>query len=161
MNTAGRPRAQRRETRQLRLPVIAAIPPVAAVLVWLIVASMDHPPREVTTTDVIERDVRQLTPGEFAERVAAGDLTLNVDADPAQEIEGTDGAVPFDEIGAWPWLPERLSTPILVYSENGRVSGTAARGLRAWGYTKVAHLEGGTKAWVQSGRGLVRVPAGS
>lgn len=44
----------------------------------------------------------------------------------------------------------------ILYCASGGRSALAADALRQLGYTNVAHLDGGLKAWTASGRGVVR-----
>lgn len=46
--------------------------------------------------------------------------------------------------------------PVLVYCDNGFASATAARALRAQGFTKVVTLKGGLQSWRQENLPLVK-----
>lgn len=54
-------------------------------------------------------------------------------------------------------LPSDPATPMLLYCETGGMSSKAAADLVAAGYTDVAYLEGGLRAWVEEGRRVVPV----
>ena len=45
---------------------------------------------------------------------------------------------------------------VILYCASGGRSALAANTLRRMGYTRVAHLEGGIKAWIEDGRPIER-----
>jgi rhodanese-related sulfurtransferase len=47
---------------------------------------------------------------------------------------------------------------VIVHSESGNRSALAAQALKRLGYRRVAHLEGGLKAWLAAGYAIVRDP---
>jgi rhodanese-related sulfurtransferase len=98
---------------------------------------------ESSTTEAFAR----LDPAAFAERMKEG------------EIEQTDAFIPYDKIRADSRLPKDKNTEILLYCRSGNMSEEAGAVLHEDGYTKVAHLEGGMKAWEAAGHKLVNNPA--
>ena len=107
--------------------------------------------------------VENLTPEQVAQEIEGGD-TMLVDLREPQERETT-GVIPgatsaprgMLEFYADPSLPyhkdgfERDRRIILHCASGGR-SALAAKTLQEMGYTNVAHLDGGIKAWQESGR---------
>ena len=106
--------------------------------------------------------VENLTPEQVAEEIEGGDAML-VDLREPEEREAT-GVIPgatsaprgMLEFYADPSLPyhkegfERDRRIILHCASGGR-SALAAKTLQEMGYTNVAHLDGGMKAWQGSG----------
>jgi rhodanese-related sulfurtransferase len=102
----------------------------------------------------------RLDPAAFAERMKDGQAKLiNVHIPYEGELENTDAFIPFDKIAGAPGLPEDKSTPILLYCRTGRMSQEAGTVLHEEGFTNIAHLEGGMKAWEAAGKPLIQNPA--
>jgi rhodanese-related sulfurtransferase len=84
------------------------------------------------------------------------DFTLiNVHIPYQGEIPGTDLLIPFNNIDQHESdLPNPKDTKIVVYCMAGPMGYVAAEKLVEMGYSKVIHLEGGMRAWRNSGRPL-------
>ena len=90
----------------------------------------------------------RLDPASFAQRMKDSDAKLiKVHIPYDGELEDTDAFIPFDKIVGDASLPEDKSTPILLYCRTGRMSEEAGAALHEEGFTNIAHLEGGMKAW--------------
>lgn len=112
--------------------------------------------QESSTTEAFVR----LDPAAFAERMKNSEAAvINVHIPYEGEIENTDAFIAYDKIAGDPSLPKDKNTEILLYCRTGRMSEEAGAVLNEEGYTKVAHLEGGMKAWEAAGRTLVHNPA--
>ena len=102
----------------------------------------------------------RLEPAAFADRMQNDDaVVINVHIPYEGELEQTDAFIPYDKIMADDRLPKDKSQEILLYCRSGRMSEEAGAELNKAGYTKVAHLEGGMKAWEAAGRQLIQNPA--
>ena len=111
---------------------------------------------EASTTEAFVR----LEPAAFAERMNNAEAAvINVHIPYEGEIENTDAFIAYDKIVGDSSLPKDKNTEILLYCRTGRMSEDAGAVLNEEGYTKVAHLEGGMKAWEAAGRKLVHNPA--
>jgi rhodanese-related sulfurtransferase len=94
-------------------------------------------------------------PDEFARRVEDPQVvTINVHVPNEGNIAGTDLEIPFDQVATSTELPTDLSTPIAVYCRSGNMSASAVRALEAKGYSSIAELDGGSDAWLRTGRTL-------
>lgn len=92
-----------------------------------------------------------------------GALVLDVRSDQDYEAGHIIDArhVPAGEIAARAETFKRYKEkPVLVYCENGFVSNTAAKALRAAGFAKVATLGGGLNAWRRENLPLVKQEKG-
>ncbi len=100
---------------------------------------------------------RLLGPDAFAEAVASGErFVVNVHTPDEGSIEGTDAAIPFDELRARAGeLPGETTTPLAIYCRSGAMSEDASRTLASLGYTDVVDLRDGMKGWTASGRDLL------
>ncbi|SDU14318.1 rhodanese-like domain-containing protein [Jiangella alkaliphila] len=107
--------------------------------------------------------IRNLTTDEVADRLAAGGVTL-VDLREQDEV-GRDGVIPgavhaprgmleFYADPASPYHRAEFSPgdQTILYCASGGRSALATRALLGLGYTDVAHLDGGLKAWTAEGR---------
>jgi rhodanese-related sulfurtransferase len=102
----------------------------------------------------------RLDPAAFADRMKSSDaVVVNVHIPYEGELEQTDAFIPYDKIVGDARLPKDKDTEILLYCRSGRMSEEAGDALHAEGYTKLAHLEGGMKAWESAGRPLIQNPA--
>ena len=101
----------------------------------------------------------RLDPAAFEERMKnEAAMVINVHVPYEGELDGTDAFIPYDKIKDDPRLPEDKATEILLYCRTGRMSEEAGTDLHEEGYTNIAHLEGGMKAWEASGRKLTYNP---
>lgn len=106
--------------------------------------------------------IENLTPDQVQAELAAGNVTL-VDVRDAAELAGgtipgaihvsrgmlefqADPSSPFHKAGLDP------GRRIILHCASGGRSALAARTLRELGYTNVAHLDGGFKAWQAAGK---------
>jgi rhodanese-related sulfurtransferase len=95
----------------------------------------------------------RLDPAAFEQRMQNEQaVVINVHVPYEGELAGTDYFIPYDQIRDDPRLPEDKGTELLLYCRSGRMSGDAGVDLAEEGYTNIAHLEGGMKAWEASGR---------
>jgi rhodanese-related sulfurtransferase len=98
-------------------------------------------------------------PAAFEERMKNEQaMVINVHVPYEGELAETDAFIPYDRIKDDPRLPEDKGTELLLYCRTGRMSEEAAVDLHEEGYTNIAHLEGGMKAWEASGRQVVYNP---
>ena len=101
----------------------------------------------------------RLDPAAFEERMKNEPaMVINVHVPYEGELSGTDAFIPYDKIRDDPRLPEDKATELLLYCRTGRMSEEAAVDLHEEGYTNIAHLEGGMKAWEASGRQVIYNP---
>ena len=101
----------------------------------------------------------RLDPAAFEERMKNDKaMVINVHVPYEGELAGTDAFIPYDRIKDDPQLPEDKGTELLLYCQSGRRSEEAAVDLHEEGYTNIAHLEGGMKAWEASGRQVIYNP---
>jgi len=102
----------------------------------------------------------RLDPAAFAARVGdKGAVLIDVHVPYEGELPRTDAFIPFDHIVGDARLPKDKHTEVLLYCRTGRMSEIAANALHAAGYTRLAHLEGGMRAWEASGHPLLQNPA--
>jgi rhodanese-related sulfurtransferase len=101
----------------------------------------------------------RLDPAAFEERMKNEPaMVINVHVPYEGELAGTDAFIPYDKIRDDPRLPEDKGTELLLYCRSGRMSEEASVDLHEEGYTNIAHLEGGMKAWEASGRQVIFNP---
>ena len=101
----------------------------------------------------------RLDPAAFEERMKNEQaMVINVHIPYEGELAGTDAFIPYDKIKGDSRLPKDKGTELLLYCRTGRMSEEAAVDLNEEGYTNIAHLEGGMKAWEGSGRPVVYNP---
>jgi phage shock protein E len=101
----------------------------------------------------------RLDPPTFEQRMKNDKaMVINVHTPYEGELDGTDAFIPYDKIKGDPRLPADKATEILLYCRSGRMSEEAAGDLAEEGYTNLAHLEGGMKAWEASGRHVTYNP---
>lgn len=125
-------------------------------------------------TDSVQRlvaeaksQIRNLTADEVAARIEAGGVTL-VDVREPEEVQ-RDGAIAgaiqaprgmleFYADPASPYYRDEFdqSAPTIVYCASGGRSALATQALQALGYTDVAHLDGGIKAWTAADQPVTR-----
>lgn len=112
--------------------------------------------------------VVNLTPAQVAEAIASGDLLLVDLREPAERVQN--GALPHAvhaprgmlEFYADPASPYHRpefdpARRTILYCASGGRSALAADTLQQMGYANVAHLDGGVKAWQESGRPIVTI----
>ncbi len=69
-----------------------------------------------------------------------------------RHIKGTDLFIPYNDVEKYQnRLPEDKTTPIYIYCEGGPMGNAAARSLYELGYHNLTNLEGGARAWKESG----------
>lgn len=69
-----------------------------------------------------------------------------------KHIKGTDLFIPFNDIEKYQAkLPADKNIPIYLYCEGGPMGNAAARTLHEMGYQNLINLDGGARAWQQSG----------
>lgn len=101
----------------------------------------------------------RLDPAAFAAKMRDKDaVVINVHIPYEGELENTDAFIPYDKILGDKRLPKEKDREILLYCRSGRMSEEAANALHNEGYTHLAHLEGGMRAWEAAGRKLVNNP---
>ena len=102
---------------------------------------------------------KRLDPAAFEERMKNEQaMVINVHIPYEGELEGTDAFIPYNQIKGDSRLPKDKGTELLLYCMSGNMSEEAAVDLLEEGYTNIAHLEGGMKAWEASGRKVVYNP---
>ena len=102
----------------------------------------------------------RLDPATFAQRMGdPGAMLINVHVPYEGELPHTDAFLPYDHIVGASQLPANKNTELLLYCRTGRMSEIAANALHSAGYTRLAHLEGGMRAWESSGHQLLQNPA--
>jgi rhodanese-related sulfurtransferase len=101
----------------------------------------------------------RLDPAQFAARAGdSGAVLINVHVPYEGELDHTAAFIPYDHIVGDARLPADKSTEILLYCRSGRMSEIAGDALHAAGYTRLAHLEGGMRAWEAAGHPLLQNP---
>ena len=137
----------------------------AVVFLGLLAGCSSSAGEKTSTADAKEQASTQeafarLDPAAFAERMKDSETKLiNVHIPYEGELEDTDAFIPYDKIVGDSSLPEDKGTPILLYCRTGRMSQEAGAALHEEGFTNIAHLEGGMKAWEAAGKPLIQNPA--
>ena len=135
------------------------VQPVVALAV-LFVALMAGCSSSGEKTEKASGPFARLDPAAFAERMNAADAeVINVHIPYEGELDQTDAFIRYDKILDDANLPKDKNAEILLYCRSGRMSEEAGAVLNEHGYTNVAHLEGGMKAWEAAGRKLIQNPA--
>jgi len=111
-------------------------------------------PRFKKVTDEAKRNISEISVGDAAKRQADGALLVDVrEADEFAKGHAK-GAVGLSkgvlELKIEAMAPDD-STPILCYCGGGSRSALAAESLKRMGYTDVASVVGGFKAWQEAG----------
>lgn len=115
---------------------------------------------EAATPAQTQEAYARLDPDAFADRMQDEDaVVINVHIPYEGELEQTDEFIPYDKIQGDSRLPKDMNSEILLYCRSGRMSEEAGTVLHNAGYTNIAHLEGGMKAWESAGRQLIHDPA--
>ncbi len=97
------------------------------------------------------------------QKEAQGLFVLNVHTPYEGELEKTDAFIEdWEHIAAHiDQLPSDKKQPLLVYCRSGRMSTSAVEQLKALGYANIYHLEGGMRAYEESGQsGLLNYTGG-
>jgi rhodanese-related sulfurtransferase len=106
--------------------------------------------------------IENLSPASVAKEVAAGDALLVDIREPDERAQNgvIDGSVPAPrgmiEFYADPTTPYhrpefQFQRRIILHCASGGRSALATEALASLGYTRVAHLDGGLKAWKEQG----------
>lgn len=105
--------------------------------------------------------VENLSPDEVAKELEAGAVLVDV-REPQERVKASipgsvsapRGMLEFYADPSLPYHMEELNPDqrVILHCASGGRSALAADTLRQMGYTKVAHLDGGIKAWQESGR---------
>jgi len=115
----------------------------------------EPPATAATTSEAFAR----LDPAAFADRMQdKGAVLINVHVPYEGELENTDAFIPYDRIVGDSHLPKDKNTEVLLYCRSGRMSEMAATALHGAGFTRLAHLEGGMRAWEAAGRTIIHNP---
>jgi rhodanese-related sulfurtransferase len=123
-------------------------------------ATAEGKEQQTTATAPATQAFARLEPSAFADRMKESDAVLiNVHIPYEGELEQTDAFIPYDKIVGDARLPKDKNSEVLLYCRSGRMSEEAGAALHTQGYTNVAHLEGGMKAWESAGRTLIQNPA--
>lgn len=99
---------------------------------------------------------KNISADQFVKMVDQKDFTLiNVHIPYEGEIARTDFLIPFNKIEHYKnLLPEDKDAKMVVYCLMGPMGHFASEKLAGMGYTQVIHLEGGMRAWQNSGKKL-------
>jgi rhodanese-related sulfurtransferase len=119
-------------------------------------------PSSANTKDALAgaQPFARLDPAAFAARMEDRDAVLiNVHVPYEGELEDTHAFIPFHHIVGDARLPADKHAEVLLYCRSGRMSEIAGNALHAAGYTNLAHLEGGMRAWEAAGGRLLHNPA--
>ena len=134
---------------------------VLLVAVVLALVALSSSPSGVSGQTVVQGrggTWTNVTADRLAQMLDNKDFTLvNVKTPYIGEIEGTDLAIPYDQLSARAAeLPTSRAAKVLVYCRSGAESAQAAQTLLDLGYTNVWNLDGGMNAWTSSGRTLIQ-----
>jgi phage shock protein E len=98
--------------------------------------------------------IREISPADASKEQAGGAILIDVRESEEFAKGHASGAVPLSrgilELRIEETVPD-LSTPILCYCGGGSRSALAAESLQKMGYTNVASVTGGFKAWKDQG----------
>ena len=117
---------------------------------------MSHSPRFVALVDAARAEITETDAATVQHRIADGDAFQLVDVREKDEWERghLSGAVHLArgvlERDAEEALPD-LDAPIVLYCGGGYRSALAAQSLQQMGYTNVASMDGGWRAWTDAG----------
>jgi rhodanese-related sulfurtransferase len=109
-----------------------------------------------------KQQIENLTPLQVSEELAKGDALLvdiregdelNVNGKIANSLHASRGMLEFYADPAMPYYkPELVADKrIILHCASGGRSALAAVTLKEMGYSKVAHMDGGIKAWKEAG----------
>jgi phage shock protein E len=115
---------------------------------------MNHPTRFANLTADAKSRIREVTPMQAKEEQAQGALLIDVRESEETAQGRAQGAVPLSkgiiELRIEELVPD-TATPIICYCGGGSRSALAADNLQKMGYTNVASMSGGLKAWRNEG----------
>lgn len=125
---------------------------------------------KVTATELVKEaklKIENLSPDQVKEELSGGDVSLidlreseelNLDGKIAGSVNVPRGLLEFSADPSSPkYKPEfNKDKRIILYCASGSRSALATATLKQMGYENTAHLDGGMKAWVDSGKQVVR-----
>jgi rhodanese-related sulfurtransferase len=111
---------------------------------------------------VAKAGLENLTPADVAEELTRQDVLLVDVREPAETADGVisnallapRGMLEFYADPATPYYNDAFQPDrrVILYCAAGSRSALAARSLQDLGYSNVAHLDGGFRAWVEAGQ---------
>jgi rhodanese-related sulfurtransferase len=111
-------------------------------------------PRFKKLVDDVKTHIKQISPTEAAAEQAAGAVLIDVREDSDFAKQHAKGATHLSK-GIVEWKIEEtipdISKPIVCYCGGGSRSALVADNLQKMGYTNVASMAGGFKAWQEAG----------
>jgi rhodanese-related sulfurtransferase len=115
---------------------------------------MPHGPRFQKLTAEAKAHINEVTPEQASEQHESGTMLIDVREADEFATEHAAGAVHISK-GALEMKIEQqapdAATPIILYCGGGNRSALAAENLQRMGYTHVASMSGGFKAWKDKG----------
>ena len=111
---------------------------------------MPHGPRFQKLADEAKAKIREVTPAEARQQQQAGVLLMDVRETEEWKQERAVGAVHLSKGILEVKIEEKVpdpKAPIILYCGGGNRSALAAENLQRMGYTNVASMSGGFKAW--------------
>ena len=117
---------------------------------------MTHSPRFLALVDAARADITETDAEAVRQRLADGEAFTLVDVREAAEwdrghlpgaVHVSRGVLERDAEAAFP----DLDTPLVLYCGGGYRSALAAQSLGQMGYTAVASMDGGWRAWTDAG----------
>lgn len=125
---------------------------------------MDHTPGFLRLVDDVRTRVREVTVDEARARVAAGARLIDVREDAEWAAGHAAGAEHLGKGVIERDVETRVPDPgteLLLYCGGGYRSALAVDALQRMGYTNVASVAGGWRAWQEAGAPTVDAPASS
>jgi rhodanese-related sulfurtransferase len=115
---------------------------------------MNHASRFAKLTADAKSRIREVTPLQAKEEQVQGAVLIDVRESEEVAKDRAQGAIPVSkgviELQIEQLIPD-ASTPIICYCGGGSRSALAADNLQKMGYTNVASMAGGLKAWRNDG----------
>ena len=111
---------------------------------------MPHGPRFLTLTSEAKSKICEVSPTEARRQQQEGSLLIDVREAEEWAKERAEGAIHLSKGILEMKIEEKVpdpATPIILYCGGGNRSALAAENLQRMGYTNVASLAGGFKAW--------------
>ncbi len=128
----------------MKLRILAKKPLLFSIIVIAIVAGCAFQKPDYLTMISAEELNRIMQNGSI--------VLIDVHIPEQQHIKGTNLFIPYNEIEQYKdKLPADKNTALYLYCEGGPMGNAAARSLYELGYRNLFNLEGGAKAWRQSG----------